>query len=138
MFIEESAEDPDSDGTSDPLRDNQPPSNVLPAVSQPQIPSTPSPREDMTQPSNQLIAQLAGSSPDERRTISSISISPKPASGPSPLPSVSTWGDLSPSLSSLSPRQNSTAPMSTREAFLLRSFIQTLSPRVRSLIPQVS
>ncbi|OJI98698.1 hypothetical protein ASPVEDRAFT_80336 [Aspergillus versicolor CBS 583.65] len=129
MFIEESAEDPDSDGTSDPLRDNRPPPNVLPAVPQPQFPSTPSPREDTTQPSNQLIAQLAGSSPDERRTISSISISPKPASGPSPLPSISTWGDFSPSLSSLSPRQNSTAPMTTREAFLLRSFIQTLSPR---------
>lgn len=133
MFIEECAEDPDSDGTSDPLRDNQPPSNGLPAVPQPQVPSTPSPREDITRPSKQLVAQLAGSSPDERRTISSISISPNPASGPSPLPSVSTWADISPSLSSLSPRQNSTAPMTTREAFLLRSFIQTLSPRVRFL-----
>ncbi|KAL4921465.1 hypothetical protein BDW62DRAFT_174744 [Aspergillus aurantiobrunneus] len=131
MFIEESAEDPDSDATPDVLRDNQLPLNGVPAVPQPVLPNTPSPHEDITRTGNHghVLAQLAGSSPDERRTISSISISPKPASGPSPLPSVSTWADFSPPTSSLSPHQSSTTPMTTREASLLRTFIQTLSPR---------
>jgi hypothetical protein len=132
MFIEESAEDPDFDVIPDVVRNNQLHSDGPSAVSQAQTPHTPSPREDMAHPGNHehLLVQLAGTSPGERRTISSISISPKPANGPSPLPSVSTWADFSPSLSSLSPRQNSISSMTTREASLLRSFIQTLAPRV--------
>ncbi|KAL4800686.1 hypothetical protein BDV19DRAFT_506 [Aspergillus venezuelensis] len=131
VFIEESAEDPDSDVTPDGFGDRLPPSHVISTVQQNLLPNTPSPREDISRPSNHghLIAQLAGSSPDDRRTISSISISPKPASGPSPLPSVSTWADFSPSFHSLSPSQGSASSMTTREASLLRSFIQTLSPR---------
>ncbi|KAL4814982.1 hypothetical protein BDW67DRAFT_80946 [Aspergillus spinulosporus] len=131
MFIEESAEDPDFDAIPDVVRNNQLQSDGASAISQTQIPHTPSPREDTAQAGNHehLIAQLAGTSPDERRTISSISISPRPANGTSPLPSVSTWADFSPSLSSLSPRQNSISSMTTREASLLRSFIQTLAPR---------
>ncbi|KAL4767962.1 hypothetical protein BDW60DRAFT_135131 [Aspergillus nidulans var. acristatus] len=131
MFIEESAEDPDFDVIPDVVRNNQLHSDGASAVSQAQIPHTPSPREGMAQPGNHehRIVQLAGTSPDERRTISSISMSPGPANGPSPLPSVSTWADFSPSLSSLSPRQSSISSMTTREASLLRSFIQTLAPR---------
>ncbi|KAL6230009.1 hypothetical protein BDW75DRAFT_81055 [Aspergillus navahoensis] len=131
MFIEESAEDPDSDVMPDVLRNNRLPSDESSAVSQAHIPNTPSLCADIAQPGNHehLIAQLAGYSPDERRTMSSISISPKPANGTSPLPSVSTWANFSPSLSSLSPRQSSISSMTTREASLLRMFIQTLAPR---------
>ncbi|KAL4924226.1 uncharacterized protein BDV17DRAFT_221255 [Aspergillus undulatus] len=131
MFIEESAEDPDSDLTPDVLAEHPPASQAAAAAPPPFVPSTPSPREDAIKAGNHghLIAQLAGSSSDDRRTISSISISPKPASGPSPLPSVSTWADFSPSFSSLSPQSSSASSMTTREASLLRSFIQDLSPR---------
>ncbi|KAL4986595.1 hypothetical protein BDW68DRAFT_123644 [Aspergillus falconensis] len=131
MFIEESAEDPDSDVMPNVLRNNQLPSDGASAVPQAHILNRPSLREDIAQPGSHehLVAQLAGSSPDERRTVSSISISPRPANGTSPLPSVSTWADFSPSLSSQSPRQSSISSMTTREASLLRSFIQTLAPR---------
>ncbi|KAL4864006.1 hypothetical protein BDV12DRAFT_176845 [Aspergillus spectabilis] len=130
IFIEESAEDPDSDVAPD-FRETQVTSNSFPVASQPHLPSTPSPLVEIPQVGipGHLIASLAGSSPDGRRTISSISISPKPASGPSPLPSVSPWADTSPSLSSLSPHHGSATSMTTREASLLRSFIQTLAPR---------
>ncbi|RDW79058.1 uncharacterized protein DSM5745_05910 [Aspergillus mulundensis] len=131
MFIEESAEDPDSDVMPDVLRNSQPPADGASSLPLPHVSSAPSLNADVAEPGNQdhLITQLAGSSPDERRTISSISISPKPASGPSPLPSVSTWAEFSPSLSSLSPRQSSNSSMTTREASLLRSFIHDLSSR---------
>ncbi|KAL4948142.1 hypothetical protein BDW69DRAFT_98158 [Aspergillus filifer] len=131
VFIEESAEDPDSDVAPDGFGDRPPPSHMISTVQQSLLPTTPSPREDISRPTNHghLVAQLAGSSPDEQRTMSSISLSPKPASGPSPLASVSTWADFSPSFNSLSPSQGTASSMTTREASLLRSFIQTLSPR---------
>lgn len=134
MFVEESTEDPDSDITSDSLRDNPSPANSIPAIPQQHLSNASSlpgemPAYDKNRPS---VAQLAESSPDEPPTIPSISYSPKPLSGPSPLPSVSTWADFQPSLSSLSPRQSSMSSMTTREASLLRSFIQNLSPRVFS------
>ncbi|KAL4939347.1 hypothetical protein BDV06DRAFT_38061 [Aspergillus oleicola] len=118
VFIEESAEEPDSDVTPDVLGDHLPPSHVISTVQQNILPSTPSPCEDNLKVSDH-----------GNLMISSISLSPNPASGPSPLPSVSTWADFSPSLHSLSPSQGSSPFMTTREASLLRSFIQTLSPR---------
>ncbi|KAL4882575.1 hypothetical protein BJY04DRAFT_206839 [Aspergillus karnatakaensis] len=130
MFVEESAEEPDSDAAPD-VRETNHSSNYLPPPPPPLLPSTPSPHMGVSHASipRHVIASLPGSSPDDRRTASSISISPKPVSGPSPLPSVSTWAGLSPSLSSLSPRHGSAASMTTREASLLRSFIQNLAPR---------
>ncbi|KAL5343550.1 hypothetical protein BJX70DRAFT_393607 [Aspergillus crustosus] len=130
MFVEESAEDPDSDAAPD-FREPQLTSNDFPAPPPPILPSTPSPRVDISQVGipGCLIASLTGSSPDGRRTISSISISPRPASGLSPLPPVSTWAGQSPLLNALSPHHAVPTPMTTREASLLRSFIHFLSPR---------
>ncbi|KAL4976905.1 hypothetical protein BDW66DRAFT_45815 [Aspergillus desertorum] len=80
---------PDSDAMPNAPRKPHLPSDGASAVLQAQISSTPSPREDIAQPGNRehLIVQLAGSSPDERRTVSSISISPRPVNGTSPLQS---------------------------------------------------
>ncbi|KAL2830524.1 hypothetical protein BDW59DRAFT_141065 [Aspergillus cavernicola] len=131
MFVEETAEDPDSDAAPEIQSEDQLTSSVFPAISHLHIPSTPSPHEENIRASNHghPTTQLPSSSPDGRRTISSISISPKPANGPSPLASVSTWEDISPLQSSLSPRQSVPPAMTTREASLLRSFIQSLAPR---------
>jgi hypothetical protein len=132
MFVEESADEPDSDALPEAPIENPAAADSFPTTSHILVPHTPSPRDYITSTSNygRILPPLPVSSPDERRTISSIGISPKPVSGPSPLPSVSSWADLSPSLSSLSPNLNAPPAMTSREAFLLRSFIQNYAPRV--------
>ncbi|KAI9373035.1 hypothetical protein BJX61DRAFT_504980 [Aspergillus egyptiacus] len=129
MFVEESADEPDSDALPEPPSDNQLTTNTFPAPalntyttsSSPEVPRRSS---DL----GRLLAPLSSSSPD-RRTISSINISPKPVSDPSPLPSASTWADLSPPPSSFSPHQEIAPFMTTREATLLRFFTHSLAAR---------
>ncbi|PWY68479.1 hypothetical protein BO70DRAFT_345048 [Aspergillus heteromorphus CBS 117.55] len=55
-------------------------------------------------------------------------LSPSFISGVSPLGSVSAWAESSPPLSSLSPRPSSALPMTSREALLLRLFVQKIAP----------
>ncbi|KAL3452323.1 hypothetical protein BJX65DRAFT_177938 [Aspergillus insuetus] len=131
MFVEESTDEPDSDVPPEAPIENPPAANNFLTTPHIHIPNTPSPLEHVTTTSNygRTLPPLPGSSPDERRTISSVGISPKPVSGPSPLPSVSSWADLSPSLSSLSPNLSAPPAMTSREASLLRSFIQNYAPR---------
>ncbi|KAL3455100.1 hypothetical protein BJX64DRAFT_80318 [Aspergillus heterothallicus] len=132
MFVEESAEDPDSDVQLEAPIDNPPAATNFTATSHLHTTNISSTQEQfpITDNHGRTLPPLPGSSPpDERRTISSIGISPKPANGPSPLPSVSSWADLSPSLSSLSPNLSVPPAMTSREAFLLRSFIQNHAPK---------
>ncbi|KAL3469905.1 hypothetical protein BJX99DRAFT_267827 [Aspergillus californicus] len=131
IFVEESTEDPDSDGIPETQIEHQLAPSAIPEFPQFRAPATPSPREQITTPAyhDQVIASLSGSSPGPHRTISSIGISPKPMSGPSPLASVNTWAGISPSLSPASLQQGVSPSMTTREASLLRSFIHSLAPR---------
>ncbi|KAL2870703.1 uncharacterized protein BJX67DRAFT_390490 [Aspergillus lucknowensis] len=131
-FVEEPTEDPDSDAAPEVRRDSPPPPNTFQTIPHLHLPNAPSSHGQVSPPRNDghPLPTLPASSPDGQQTVSSVRVSPNPVSGPSHLPSVSTRAGGSPSLSSLSPNQSPSPAMSSREAFLLRSFIQSLSPRL--------
>ncbi|PWY91783.1 hypothetical protein BO94DRAFT_533239 [Aspergillus sclerotioniger CBS 115572] len=142
-FVQESSDDSEADNSTDALPDNPDENQLTSDEAAIDIPDNisilahlPFPEVIFSQDEGIRPPHVGASSPpvqtpvfeDHSLAPSSSGLSPPVAHVVSPLASVSTWTGSTSPLSSVSPRPSSSPPMSSREAHLLRLFIQKIAP----------